>query len=70
MEWGALRRVVGQELSTHHHLTVANLAQRSGVLWDNTNRGGPFLREAGVVEDQDAISHWMQFQQPLYAGFI
>ncbi len=28
------------------------------------------LGQPGIVEDQDAIGHWMQLQQPLHAGFI
>ena len=70
MERRAAGRVVGQELGTHHHLAVPNLAEGARVLGSNADRGSPFLRQAGIIEDQDPISHRMQFQQALYAHFI
>ncbi len=67
---GTAGRVIGQELGTHHHLAVANFAQRSGVLWGDADRGAPLLGQAGVVKHQNAITHRMQLQQALHAHFI
>ncbi len=46
-----------KELGTHHHLAVANFAQRSGVLWGDADRSAPLLGQAGVVKHQNAITH-------------
>ena len=70
MKRRAASRIVSQELGTDHHLAIANLAECSGVLRGHADRGGSFLRQAGIVKDQDAIGHRMQFQQPLHARLV
>ncbi len=63
-------RIVGEEFGTHHHLRVANFAQRPGVLRGHADRGVPLLRQAGIVKDQHAIAHRMQCEQALDARFV
>ena len=58
------------QITTHHHLAVADLAQRARIFWSHADRGGSFLGQSRVVEHEDAIGHRMQGEQALDARFV
>jgi hypothetical protein len=70
MEWGTAGRVVGEIRGAHHHLAVANLAQRARILRGYADRFGAFLGQPSIVKDQHACGRRMQGQQALDAGLI
>ena len=63
-------RVVGQIFGAHHHLAVADLAQRARILRLDSHRLRPFLGQSGVVEDQHPARRRVDGQQALDARLI
>ncbi len=67
---GAACRVVGQVLGTHDHLTVADLAQRAGILCCHADRLRAFLGQSGIIEDQHSCGRRVDGQQMLDACLV
>ena len=58
------RQSAGDQGRRDRDLAIGDLAERPAVLPLHADRRGPLLRQAGVVDGQDAVAHRNQLAEP------